>query len=318
MPTLQERVENGLNEARILILGAQVLLGFGFRSVFEPAFGRLPPLSRDLKLVTIPLMVCAVGLLISPAPWHRIVEEGADTGGFDRFISIVTEIALVPFAIALGVDVGIATGVSTGKGFAIAPALAALFFALLFWWGAEAGWRIAHGKKARPTPGARAEGRRSMPELAEKIQNVLTETRVVLPGAQALLGFQFISTLSEGFEKLPEPARRVHLASLAAISGTIVLLMTPAAWHRIAEEGADSERFHVLTSRFLLAALVFLGLGVAGDVYVVCVQASRAPGLAAAAAAASLIILWGLWFALPLSRRVRKGSQKRSRRRVTA
>ncbi|HYK41704.1 MAG TPA: DUF6328 family protein [Thermoanaerobaculia bacterium] len=318
MPNLQERIENGLNETRILILGAQVLLGFNFRSVFEKSFERLEPASRDLKLASLGLMLFATGLLISPASYHRIVEEGADSGKFHRFISVVTELALLPFAVALAVDLGIATGRATGGGFAVVPAAGALFFALLLWWGVEIAWRTAHGKRALPRRAAQSEGRRIMPEIGEKIQNVLTETRVVLPGAQALLGFQFISTLSEGYEKLPQAVKMVHLGSLGAICVSIVLLMTPAAWHRIAEEGEDSERFHRLTGRYLLTALLFLGLGLAGDVYVVGVAAAKDPTLALAAAAATLAVLWGLWFLLPFSRRVRVAAEKRARRRVTA
>ena len=43
MPDLQERIENGLNETRILILGAQVLLGFNFRSVLRRSEQRHDP-----------------------------------------------------------------------------------------------------------------------------------------------------------------------------------------------------------------------------------------------------------------------------------
>jgi hypothetical protein len=42
---LNHKVGNALNESRILILGAQVLLGFQFRSAFEPGFSELPRLS---------------------------------------------------------------------------------------------------------------------------------------------------------------------------------------------------------------------------------------------------------------------------------
>jgi hypothetical protein len=39
--------------------------------------------------------------------------------------------------------------------------------------------------------------------IKDKIQQVLTEIRVALPGAQALLGFQFTSLFMEAFQKLP-------------------------------------------------------------------------------------------------------------------
>jgi hypothetical protein len=39
--------------------------------------------------------------------------------------------------------------------------------------------------------------------LSAKIEYVLTEVRVVLPGVQALLGFQLVIVLTRAFEDLP-------------------------------------------------------------------------------------------------------------------
>lgn len=47
---LEDRVDKGLDEARTLILGAQVLLGFNFHAVFAPSFDRLPEISRYFPL----------------------------------------------------------------------------------------------------------------------------------------------------------------------------------------------------------------------------------------------------------------------------
>ena len=40
--------------------------------------------------------------------------------------------------------------------------------------------------------------------LKTKIEQMLTEARVVIPGAQALLGFQLIAVLTKAFADLPE------------------------------------------------------------------------------------------------------------------
>jgi hypothetical protein len=42
----------------------------------------------------------------------------------------------------------------------------------------------------------------SKTDLPTRIRHVLTEARVVLPGTQALLGFQLTVILTESFEKL--------------------------------------------------------------------------------------------------------------------
>src|SRR5207237_672241 len=106
-------------------------------------------------------------------------------------------------------------------------------------------------------------------DLETRIKQVLTEARVILPGAQALLGFQFAAILMDAFEKLPRSSQYVHLASLGLIAANIVLLMAPAAFHRIVEDGQDTERLHHFSSAMVLCALVPLALGIAGDSYVV-------------------------------------------------
>ena len=42
MAKIKDKVENALDEARMLVLGAQVLVGFQLRSVFEKGFESLP------------------------------------------------------------------------------------------------------------------------------------------------------------------------------------------------------------------------------------------------------------------------------------
>ncbi len=140
-------------------------------------------------------------------------------------------------------------------------------------------------------------------KLSDKIKHVLTEARTVLPGAQALLGFQFIAVLIDSFDRLPTELKYVHLVSLALIALSTVLLMMPAAFHRIVERGEDSERFHEFANRAVLAAMIPLALGLAGDLIVVVQKVTNSSGLAIAAAALMLIFFFGLWFGFSLYRR---------------
>src|SRR5712672_57448 len=88
-------------------------------------------------------------------------------------------------------------------------------------------------------------------ELHEKIDAMLTEARVILPGAQALLGFQLAIVLTEAFEKLPLPVKLTHGAALIFVALSTVLLIAPAAYHRIVYAGEDSDAFHRIGSRFV-------------------------------------------------------------------
>ena len=58
--------------------------------------------------------------------------------------------------------------------------------------------------------------------LEQCITQMLTEARVVLPGVQALLGFQLVSVLTQAFEKLPASSKLLHAASLACLIVAII------------------------------------------------------------------------------------------------
>jgi Family of unknown function (DUF6328) len=66
---------------------------------------------------------------------------------------------------------------------------------------------------------------------------MLTEARVVLPGAQALFGFQLAIVLTQSFEELPTASMIMHATSLFLVAFAVVLLMAPAAYHRIVYAG---------------------------------------------------------------------------------
>jgi hypothetical protein len=65
---LSKKVKTALDETRILILGAQILLGFQFRGVFSDGYDQLPRDARYLDGVALGLMICVVALLITPGP----------------------------------------------------------------------------------------------------------------------------------------------------------------------------------------------------------------------------------------------------------
>lgn len=111
------------------------------------------------------------------------------------------------------------------------------------------------------------------------------------------------------FDELPASSKIVHLASLALVVLSVILLMTPAAWHRIVEQGEETERFHVFASRVVTASLIPLALGLAGDLYVVVRKVMGSVPGAMATAIACLVACYGLWFGLTLACRARRTSR---------
>jgi hypothetical protein len=295
---LRNKIKTALNEGRMLILGAQVLLGFQYRSVFEPVFQKLPLSSQYLKLCGLYLMLIAVALIMATGAYHRIVEEGEDTEDVHRFTSNVMGLALMPFALGLGLDLYVAAGLLFGRGAGIIAGAATTLVALYFWYGLG---MLRRGEREPEIREKQMESEREDKEsggtkVKDKIDQALTEMRVVLPGAQALLGFQFVTMLMEGFEKLPASSKYVHLASLAVIALSVIFLMTPAAYHRIVERGEQTEHFHRFASRMLLIAMVPLALGMCGDLFVVVRKVMQSALAGILSAGVMLVFFYGLWF----------------------
>jgi Family of unknown function (DUF6328) len=90
--------------------------------------------------------------------------------------------------------------------------------------------------------------------LHKKIDQMLTEGRVILPGAQAMLGFQFVVMLTKAFSELPAVDRTVHLIALMCVALAIILLIAPAAIHRLTFDGKDDPRMHWTGSVLMTSA----------------------------------------------------------------
>ena len=76
---LSNKVKTALDETRLLILGAQVLLGFKLRATFQDGFSQLTQSSRLTDCLGQFLMALSVGLLIASSMQNLIVESGQAT-----------------------------------------------------------------------------------------------------------------------------------------------------------------------------------------------------------------------------------------------
>jgi len=282
------QVQEALDEGRTLILGAQIMLGMLYRGVFEPGYDALPRPSQYLVVAALSLIVVAFAALVSPVAFHLIVDRGRDRRDFLVFVKNVMKLALP----LLGASMALTLYVAAEKTFAptaLAWAATAGSSVALFAWHGGPGRRRTHqNEKANETLGQIA--------LADRVKHVLTEARMVLPGAQALFGFQFITVLLSDYDRLPQSSKLVHLASLLLTSLSITLLMTPAAHHRIVEQGANTEGFYRFASRVLLVAMVPLALGIAGDFFVVVRKVTVSLPIAVSASVVVLVLSFGMWF----------------------
>jgi hypothetical protein len=141
--------------------------------------------------------------------------------------------------------------------------------------------------------------------LSKAAQYLLEECRMVLPGIQALFGFQLISVFNSAFaEKLSPFEQHLHLLALALVAVSIALIMAPAAYHRQTGPCEVTDVFIRLASRMLLASMAPLTLSLCIDLYLVA-RVVDAGVIAPLLAAFMGAIYIGLWFVLPRLRRLR-------------
>jgi hypothetical protein len=137
---IAQKLKIALDETRMLVLGAQILIGFQFRGVFQDLYSELPASSRYLNGVALLLMVLTLALLILPGTYHRIVEDGNASGRLQALTDKLAAIALSPFMASLAIDVALTGERIFGMAGGIAAGMAVGVLALLFWYGIEA-WR---------------------------------------------------------------------------------------------------------------------------------------------------------------------------------
>jgi hypothetical protein len=149
-----------------------------------------------------------------------------------------------------------------------------------------------------PPAGPRTE--REELSLNDAASHLLEECRTVVPGMQALFGFQLIAVFNSSFRELLSPAERIlHLAAIVLVTIAIVLVMAPAALHRQTEPMAVSRRFITISSRLLMASMAPLTVGFCLDVYVVSRLVVETRAVAAIIAAGVLAVFILFWVVLP-------------------
>ena len=133
------------------------------------------------------------------------------------------------------------------------------------------------------------------------VQATIEEARMVLPGIQALFGFQLVAAFNQRFTELSPADQTLHFAALVLTAISVGIIMTPAAYHRIAERYTNSDRFVRLASRLVALAMIPLMLAIVGDVYLLGVMITENVIVSAVTALGLLALLMGLWFIYPFA-----------------
>jgi hypothetical protein len=148
-------------------------------------------------------------------------------------------------------------------------------------------------------------------EKPEKLaMAAIEEARMVLPGIQALFGFQLIAVFNQRFEQLAPGEQAIHFVALVLVALSVAVIMTPAAYHRLVERGCLSNFFVRLASRMIAVAMLPLMIALCLEVYLLGRVILHDRWISIVVAGVLLTIFAGLWFVFPFTvRHIRKGEE---------
>jgi hypothetical protein len=141
---------------------------------------------------------------------------------------------------------------------------------------------------------------RKREDISDAVSHLLEECRMVLPGIQALFGFQLIAAFNQRFSELSHSHQCLHLAATTLVALCAAIIMTPAAYHRCVDPEVISERFLKVCTRLILVSMLLLAIGVSADLYIIAIMIVDNPVVCIALGAAVFVAMLLLWFAFPL------------------
>jgi uncharacterized protein DUF6328 len=292
---LSARLKVSLDELRMQMLGTQVLFGFQFQSLFQPGFARATPAEHFADAMALTAVLVSFAVLATVPAEHRLVEAGEASGRLLRASYRWAEIALATMTLAFGC-VAFSMAIHAHAEHPIIVAGLAWLVAFLGWFGL--GWAMSDRRSARPNI-----EEHEMSDVHAKIEQMLTEARVILPGVQAMLGFQLIVVMTEAFERVPHVYQKLHFVALGLAASSVVLLIAPAAVHRLAFSGEDDPRFHQIGTILVGTALIPLSFSIAADCALAAWKLFESESVSNMAAIIIACSLLGVWYALPLALR---------------
>jgi hypothetical protein len=137
--------------------------------------------------------------------------------------------------------------------------------------------------------------------LDRNLNELLGELRVALPGVQVLFAFLLTVPFQQGFQRVTEFEKSLYFATLITTALAAALLIAPSSLHRI-EFRRDDKHFVVFTAN-RLAVAGFAVLGVAMTLATTLISHFLYGGTAAVIVAIGAgLVIFGLWYALPLAR----------------
>jgi amino acid transporter len=162
-----------------------------------------------------------------------------------------------------------------------------------------------HHSASKPDAGReRRDSGRGHEELNEEFIELLNELRVALAGVAVLFGFLLTLPFSSGFDKLNDLQRTTLVVAFFTTAAAVISLLTPTAFHRIRWRQHDKEALLRWSNRLALLGLSCLAASTC-SVVLLFSELFFSGRVAVAITTVAVLGVGSLWFALPLSRRIR-------------
>lgn len=142
------------------------------------------------------------------------------------------------------------------------------------------------------------------------MSDLLGEVRVLLSGVQTLNAFLILLPFNGGFAQVGDVEKAVYGVTFVCSLISLILLTTPAAYHRLNRPLPDRAGFNRMANRFMIAGLIPLSLALPLAAQLVFSEVLATPWLSWGVAGAFALLIVIVWWALPSRRRTPDGGPK--------
>ncbi len=142
-------------------------------------------------------------------------------------------------------------------------------------------------------------------QLEREHGELLEELRSLIPGAEVLFGFLLAIRFTGQFGELTTLQEYVYYVTLLATATALVMLLAPAAFHRLRFREGDKELMLRKGNREAIAGTAAIGVAFTGVLFLVTDLVFSIPVAVVVAAAFFALTAWR-WWAIALYRKARE------------
>ena len=142
-------------------------------------------------------------------------------------------------------------------------------------------------------------------QLEREHGELLEELRALIPGAEVLFGFLLAIRFTREFSALTTLQEYVYYVTLLATATALVMLLAPAAFHRLRFREGDKELMLRKGNREAIAGTAAIGIAFTGVLFLVTDLVFSIPVAVVVAVAFFALTAWR-WWAIALFRKAQE------------